>query len=169
MSGKGKGGRAGKGKGKKGATGKSRSAKAGIQFPVGKVGRLLKKGGYAKRIGAGAPVYLAAVLEYVVAETLELAPTQPLNFQKSVFLCFAFSRLLASGLIWIEAGNAARDQKRLRITPRHVQLAVRNDEELSKYLSRVTIASGGVLQNIHQSLLGKGSKTKKTESPSQEF
>ena len=50
-----------------------------------------------------------------------------------------------------------------------MQLAVRNDEELSKYLSRVTIASGGVLQNIHQSLLGKGSKTKKQESPSQEF
>lgn len=90
MSGKGKGGRAGKGKGKKGATGKSRSAKAGIQFPVGKVGRLLKKGGYAKRIGAGAPVYLAAVLEYVVAETLELARTQPLNFQKSVFLFLRF-------------------------------------------------------------------------------
>lgn len=125
MSGKGKGGRTGKGKGKKGATGKSRSAKAGIQFPVGKVGRLLKKGGYAKRIGAGAPVYLAAVLEYVVAETLELA------------------------------GNAARDNKRSRIGPRHIQLAIRNDEELSKYLAKVTIAEGGVLQNIHQALVGK--------------
>ena len=138
MSGKGKGGRAGKGKGKKGASGKSRSAKAGIQFPVGKVGRLLKKGGYAKRIGAGAPVYLAAVLEYVVAETLELA------------------------------GNAARDNKRSRIIPRHVQLAVRNDEELSKYLSRVTISEGGVLPNIHELLLGKG-KVKKEDSTSQEF
>merc|ERR1711966_284734 len=114
--------------------------KAGIQFPVGKVGRLLKKGGFAKRIGAGAPVYLAAVLEYLVAETLELA------------------------------GNAARDQKRLRITPRHVQLAVRNDEELSKYLAKVTIAQGGVLQNIHASLLAKGKGSKKADdSPSQEF
>ena len=69
---------------------------------------------------------------------------------------------------WVEAGNAARDQKRSRITPRHLQLAVRNDEELSKYLARVTIAQGGVLQNIHQSLLGKG-KAKKADSPSQEF
>ena len=96
-----------------------------IQFPVGKVGRMLKKGGYAKRIGAGAPVYLAAVLEYVVAETLELA------------------------------GNAARDNKRSRIGPRHIQLAIRNDEELSKYLAKVTIAEGGVLQNIHQALVSK--------------
>ena len=134
MSGKGKGGRTGKGKGKKGASGKSRSAKAGIQFPVGKVGRLLKKGGYAKRIGAGAPVYLAAVLEYVVAETLELA------------------------------GNAARDNKRSRISPRHIQLAIRNDEELSKYLAKVTIAEGGVLQNIHQALVSKSPKQRERRS-----
>jgi len=67
---------------------------------------------YAERIGAGAPVYLAAVLEYLAAELLELA------------------------------GNAARDNKRNRIIPRHIQLAVRNDEELSKLLGNVTIASG---------------------------
>ena len=128
MSGKGKGGRSGKGKGKKGASGKSRSAKAGIQFPVGKVGRLLKKGGYAKRIGAGAPVYLAAVLEYLCAEILELA------------------------------GNAARDNKKSRIIPRHITLAVRNDEELNKFLNGVTVAAGGVLPNIHSVLLPKKSK-----------
>ena len=33
----------------------SRSAKAGLQFPVGRVHRLLKKGNYAQRVGAGAP------------------------------------------------------------------------------------------------------------------
>jgi len=38
---------------------------------------------------------------------------------------------------------------------RHIQLAVRNDEELSKLLSGVTIASGGVLPNIHTVLLPK--------------
>jgi histone H2A len=51
------------------------------------------------------------------------------------------------------AGNAARDNKKHRILPRHIQLAVRNDEELNKLLGKVTIASGGVLPNIHSVLL----------------
>ncbi|TPX33593.1 hypothetical protein SmJEL517_g03525 [Synchytrium microbalum] len=104
---------------------KSRSSRAGLQFPVGRIHRLLRKGNYAQRVGAGAPVYLAAVLEYLAAEILELA------------------------------GNAARDNKKTRIIPRHLQLAVRNDEELNKLLGGVTIAQGGVLPNIHANLLPK--------------
>lgn len=46
----------------------SRSSKAGLQFPVGRIARFLKAGKYATRVGAGAPVYLAAVLEYLAAE-----------------------------------------------------------------------------------------------------
>ncbi|KAD3640911.1 hypothetical protein E3N88_30134 [Mikania micrantha] len=103
----------------------SRSSKAGLQFPVGCIARFLKAGKYAERVGAGAPVYLAAVLEYLAAEVLELA------------------------------GNAARDNKKTRIVPRHIQLVVRNDEELSKLLGDVTIANGGVMPNIHNLLLPK--------------
>ena len=118
---------AGRGKGKSsGKKAVSRSAKAGLQFPVGRVARYLKKGKYADRIGA--------VLEYLTAEVLELA------------------------------GNAARDNKKNRIIPRHIQLAIRNDEELSKLLGEVTIANGGVLPNIHNVLLPK--KTGKKEDGS---
>ncbi|XP_076274843.1 histone H2A-like [Rhynchophorus ferrugineus] len=131
MSGRGK---CGKVKGKA----KSRSNRAGLQFPVrlqfsvGRIHRLLRKGNYPEREGAGAPVYLAAVMEYLAAEVLELA------------------------------GNAARDNKKTRIIPRHLQLAIRNDEELNKLLSGVTIAQGGVLPNIQAVLLPKkaDSKTK---------
>ncbi|XP_076139257.1 histone H2A type 1-A-like [Alosa pseudoharengus] len=125
MSGRGKTG------GKARAKAKTRSSRAGLQFPVGRVHRLLRKGNYAQRVGAGAPVYLAAVLEYLTAEILELA------------------------------GNAARDNKKTRIIPRHLQLAVRNDEELNKLLGGVTIAQGGVLPNIQAVLLPK--KTEKSK------
>ncbi|KAK4381792.1 UNVERIFIED_CONTAM: Histone H2A.1 [Sesamum angustifolium] len=104
-----------------------KSVKAGLQFPVGRIARFLKKGRYAQRMGIGAPIYMAAVLEYLAAEVLELA------------------------------GNAARDNKKTRIIPRHVQLAIRNDEELGKLLQGVTIASGGVLPNINPVLLPKKS------------
>ena len=56
MSGKGSG-KSKSGKATTEASGKSqsRSAKAGLQFPVGRVHRLLKRGNYAQRVGAGAP------------------------------------------------------------------------------------------------------------------
>jgi histone H2A len=125
----GKGGR-GKAEGKKSQT---KSSKAGLQFPVGRISRFLKKGKYATRVGAGAPVYLASILEYLTAEILELA------------------------------GNAARDNKKTRIIPRHIQLAVRNDEELNKLFGGVTIAQGGVLPNIHSVLIPKTKEPKEKE------
>lgn len=127
MPGKGKGGR---GKINKGQT---RSARAGLSFPVGRIGRYLKQGKYAERVGAGAPVYAAAVLEYLSAEVLELA------------------------------GNAAKDNKKSRIIPRHIQLAVKNDEELNRLMDRAIIANGGVIPNINAALLPKKGKEEKEE------
>jgi histone H2A len=57
------------------------------------------------------------------------------------------------------AGNAARDNRKTRIVvPRHITLAIRNEEELNKLLGGVTIASGGV----HAVLLPKKSESKET-------
>ena len=86
-----------------------------------------------RRIGAGASVHLAAVLECLSAEILELA------------------------------GNAARDNKKARTVPRHIQLAVCNDEKLSKLLGKVTIASGGVLPDTSAVLLPKKTSKKEME------
>ena len=58
----------GRGKAKPATKSVSRSSKAGLQFPVGRIARYLKAGKYAERVGAGAPVYLSAVLEYLAAE-----------------------------------------------------------------------------------------------------
>ena len=117
----------GRGKGVKSI---SKTVRSGLQFPVGRVHRLLKRGNYSKRTGSGAAIYLAAVMEYLSAEILELA------------------------------GNAARDNKKKRVMPRHLLLAIRNDEELNKLLQGVTISQGGVLPNINAVLLPKKSSAK---------
>lgn len=57
-------------------TSKSRSEKAGLLMPVSKVNRHLRETRLSKRVGAGAPIYLAAVLEYAATEIMELAGQQ---------------------------------------------------------------------------------------------
>ena len=68
----------------------TQSAQAGINFPVGRIGRMLRDSNFTSRVGASAPVALAAVIEYIVAEIMEVA------------------------------GNFCKQEERQRITPRHI-------------------------------------------------
>ena len=102
---------------------RSRSHRAGLQFAVSRVHRQMRRMSTNQLLGNAAPVYLAAALEYLTAEVLELA------------------------------GNAARDNRKARINPRHILLAVSNDTELNCLLKNVTIPSGGIMPHIEPSLV----------------
>ncbi|EAL48582.1 histone h2a putative [Entamoeba histolytica] len=104
------------------------SKKSGLQFPVARIHAALKKGRYGEHINKMASVYLTAVIEYLVAEVLELA------------------------------GGQAKDFHKTRITPRHIQLAVRSDLELNDLLKDVTISYGGVFPNVPTAVNSKGKK-----------
>ncbi|CAD2222540.1 C-terminus of histone H2A, putative [Angomonas deanei] len=114
-------------------SGSSKSAKAGLIFPIGRVGSLLRRGQYARRVSASGATYLAAVLEYVVAEVLELS---------------------------VKAATQSGKKVR-RLTPRTLTLAVRHDDDLSKLLQNVTISKGGVVPTVSKAVAKKHKKSSK--------
>jgi len=97
--------------------------KAGLTIPIGRTLRILKQVS-RMRSNKFAACYLAAVLEYLAAELLELS------------------------------GNVSRDSKKVRIIPRHINISLRNDEELSRLFEDGIIAASGVLPYINSMLLG---------------
>lgn len=101
----------------------SRTKRSGLKLPVGRIHRYLRNGNLANRIGSGAPIYLAAVIEYLLAEIIDSAST------------------------------LALENKKRRITSRFLNLAIRNDKEMNKLLSKVHISQGGVFPYVNPVLL----------------
>jgi histone H2A len=106
------------------------SKKSGLIFPAGRVGSMLRKGRFAKRVSKSSGVYLAGVLEYLTAELLELS-----------------AKAVASG-----------KKKASRISPRAVCMAVRHDADLGSLLKNVTLSRGGVVPSVHKALEKKKGK-----------
>ncbi|NWH55718.1 H2A1 protein, partial [Fregata magnificens] len=82
----------------------SRSSRAGLLFPVSRVDRQLRRGHFAERFGARAPVYLAAVLQWVTHKTMDVA------------------------------GKISKKSKQQRISPSHLQTAVQKSSVLKQLL-----------------------------------
>jgi len=116
-------GKRAKGKDVMGTTRLTKSKRAGLAMPVAKVLDGLKKGRYAPRVRVDAAVYLAASLEYCVAEVLELA------------------------------GNCSKYMKRKRVTPHHIQMTFLHDAELGELTKGVIVPEGGVKPSIQKELL----------------
>ncbi|XP_063165128.1 histone H2A-beta, sperm-like [Candoia aspera] len=110
----------------------SRSCRAGLIFPVGRIDRFLRKGDYAERIGSGASVYMAAVLQYLTYDLVDVA------------------------------GNIAAGDHRVRITPGHLHQAVSNDSELQSLFGGVLAQEKDWPRNQSAAAARKGKKSSKT-------
>ena len=119
----------GKAKGKVTSKQTSRSAKAGLCFPVGRLARMLKQGRYSQRVGIGASVYMAAVLEYLVAEILEV----------SVMV--------------------VKQHKKGRIIPRYIYLGLKEDEEFNTLFRQSIITCSGVKPDALKKIANKSKKS----------
>ena len=104
---------------------KSRSSRCDLIFPVGRVNRYYMQGKYGRKVGIGAAIYTAAVLEYLTTEVLTLA------------------------------GQVAEDEQMKKITPKHIQVAIRGDEEINRLLVTCTMSiTGDIRSNIKFLLMG---------------
>ncbi len=116
----------------KSAQSRSQSARAELTFPVSRVTRYIRRTNRSIRVGRTASVYLAAVLEHLVSEVLG------------------------------GSADVCTDGRAKRITPRHIQRYVQgNSGELDLLLGVVSVKQGGVLPNIHKSLLPKKRRSRK--------
>jgi histone H3/H4 len=79
-------------------------------------------------------------------------------FTETAALCFATVLDYLGAEVLELAGNAVKDFKGHHVTPRHIALAIRGDEELDAMCMHAVIVGGGVLPHIHKGVLSKPNK-----------
>lgn len=115
----------------------AKSTRAGLIFPVGRIYRHLRKGSFAKRIRVKAAVFLTASIQYMVEEVLELA------------------------------GDVSSRLNYVRVTPRHVMYACRQDTELRQFFQHVIFSQAGTMPKILPEILRKKTNKRKTTTATQ--
>lgn len=109
-------------------TAKTRAARAGLHFPVARIHSKLKNIVPARsRVGGTAAVFLAAVIEYLVAELCELAGNRAKGSSRRL------------------PPDTEDKKRRARITPRYIQFAIHEDGEFAQLLSKTWLTGGGVV------------------------
>ncbi|XP_028378798.1 histone H2A-Bbd type 2/3-like [Phyllostomus discolor] len=89
---------------------RTRTARAELLFSVSHLERLLREGHYAQHLTPSAPVFLAAIVQYLTATVLQLA------------------------------GNEAQRSGCRRITPQLVDMAIHNNALLSVFFGSTTVS-----------------------------
>ena len=112
----------------------TRKAGSATIFPSGRIGSMLRRGRYARRVSRSAGFYAAGVISYLAREMLEVVT------------------------------KSLKGRKNVRISPRNLTLAVRADEEMGSLLQNVTISRGGVAPGVNAALEKKNKKAGKKSS-----
>ena len=101
-----------------------------LEFPVGRIGRMLRRGSYFNRISAQTPIFLASVLEILTEEVLDLAAVK------------------------------AKEEGRQRIVPTNIFSGIQQDKGLVELFSNIIISEGGFNEHVHEELLHNKKKSK---------
>lgn len=109
----------------------TQSAKVGLNMPVGRIGRFIRKGKYSEQVGASSAVALASIVDYLISEITDLA------------------------------GSSAEAASKHRVTPKIIFSGLQKDPQLEELFIDSVIGNGGARETFRTALDKKKTQTKK--------
>lgn len=100
--------------------GRSQSSKANLTYPVGRICSKIRAGKYTLRISKETSIIMTAMLEYLSGDILD------------------------------RAAQKAKAANKKRITSRHINLAIRMDDNLHLFFKDEVIVGGGVMRQRYK-------------------